>query len=386
MTDTSNCDQSASGEKGRWPEMREQSVQFPPTMPGLRPWPKISIVTPSYNQGRFIEQTILSVANQGYPNVEHIICDGGSDDETLSILERHKGALSHIISEKDRGQSHAINKGMALASGAILTWLNSGDMLAPGALASIALAFAASKADMVAGICEIYKDGALVHRHLTACADGALPLDDLLDLDGGWNAGQFFFQPEVFFTRDIWERAGGQVDEHLHYSMDYDLWLRFAASGAQLHVIGRPVAMYRQHVGQKDPYRGEFQSRIGAPPARLPVDNGIRAEHGASGSGSQPFVAHSHAERPRLEVGRRHRAFSGGAGLPDGAAIPSRRLPLPKPTAIPSRQIMCWKGSPTSRPTSFSSATFTAPRWPRQRSERYRRAGRLSSSCTTFGG
>ena len=89
---------------------------------------------------------------------------------------------------------------MAVATGDILTWLNSDDMLAPGALAAAAMAFAQSGADMVAGICEIYRDGVLAARHLTACDDGPLPIDDILDLDGGWNAGQFFYQPEVLFT------------------------------------------------------------------------------------------------------------------------------------------------------------------------------------------
>jgi glycosyltransferase involved in cell wall biosynthesis len=257
--------------------------RLPPTLPGGRPWPRISVVTPSYNQGRYVEQTLLSVANQGYPNVEHIVIDGGSTDGTRAVLDRYRDRLAYLVSETDRGQSHAINKGFAVATGEILTWLNSDDMLAPGALAAVAMAFATSGADLVAGTAEVYRDGVLLERHLTSCPDGELPLDRLLDLEGGWNAGQFFFQPEVMFTRELWERAGGHVDEAAYYSMDYELWLRFAVAGARLHVIGRPVALFRSHPLQKtaapERFRAElvrvraaFLERTGRPaaPARPP--------------------------------------------------------------------------------------------------------------------
>ena len=139
---------------------------IPAGLPDGRPWPRISIVTPSFNQGRFIEETILSVLGQGYPNLEYIVIDGGSTDETGAVLERYRDQLDHVVSEKDDGQSHAINKGMAIATGEILTWLNSDDMLAPGALFAMAIAFATSRAEIVAGIAEIYRDG---QAHLRAC-------------------------------------------------------------------------------------------------------------------------------------------------------------------------------------------------------------------------
>ena len=220
----------------------------------------------------------MSVLNQGYPQVEHIIIDGGSRDATPGILERYRHRVSRIVSEPDRGQSHAINKGMSLATGEILTWLNSDDRLAPGALAGMALAFHTSHADMVAGICELWRDGQMVERHLTSCRDGPLPLDDLLDLDGAWNAGQFFFQPEVFFTRDLWRRAGGMVDEQAHYSMDYELWLQFAAAGARLKVIGRPVAQFRLHPDQKTADSRHFQAELPAARQRFMERHGVGAD------------------------------------------------------------------------------------------------------------
>ena len=248
--------------RGGWPYAAPSTDRLPRTLPSGRAWPKISIVTPSFNQGAYIEETILSVLHQGYPNVEHIVMDGGSTDQTPAVLERYRDRLAHCRSEPDNGQSHAINKGMALATGEILTWLNSDDMLAPGALAAVALAFDTNEADMVAGICRLYREGELVAQHITSCAEGPLPLDDLLDLDGAWNAGQFFYQPEVMFTRDIWQRAGGYVHDWLHYSMDYEMWLRFAEAGARLHVIGRPVAWFRLHAAQKTHVAARFQAEL----------------------------------------------------------------------------------------------------------------------------
>lgn len=268
---------------GPWPYGRGEQVELPPTMPGGKPWPKISIITPTRNQAAFIEETILSVRHQNYPNVEHIVIDGGSTDGTQDIVRRYIDRIAHFVSEPDRGQSDAINKGMRLATGEILTWLNSDDMLAPGALAAAALALSTSGADMVAGECHVQKDGRTISRHLTGCGDGPLPLENLLDLDHGWNEGQFFYQPEVLFTRGVWERAGGHVREDLYYSMDYELWLRFARAGARVKVIGRPVCLFRAHEAQKTAEqdnggfkaelpkaRAAFLEREGlSPPARL---------------------------------------------------------------------------------------------------------------------
>ena len=230
--------------------------------PERRPWPKISIVTPSFNQGAFLEETIQSVLDQNYPNVEHIVIDGGSTDGTREVLDKYRDKLAFAVSEPDEGQSDAINKGMNIASGSILTWLNSDDRLAPRALWHVAEAFIDSKADMVAGVCEIWEGQRLVQRHLTACGDGPLPLGDLLDLDTGWLGGQFFYQPEVFFTRSLWMRSGGRVATRWFYSMDYELWLRFALAGARLHTIGTPVARFRIHDEQKTSDRDAFRQEL----------------------------------------------------------------------------------------------------------------------------
>lgn len=246
-----------------WPHIPIQPYSPPKTLPDGRLWPKISIVTPSYNQGQFIEETILSVIHQNYPNVEYILMDGGSTDETMEIVQQYQDHFSYILSEPDGGQSNALNKGFGQATGEIFTWINSDDRLAPGALYAVALAFYTSGADLIAGVCQIWQNDREVHQHLTSCGNGFLPLDDILDVDNCWLKGKFFYQPEVMFTRAIWEKAGGFVDESLFYSMDYELWARLAASGAKLQVIGAPVAQYRMHDQQKtstiDKYEPELR-------------------------------------------------------------------------------------------------------------------------------
>jgi glycosyltransferase involved in cell wall biosynthesis len=238
------------------------SDRTPSGLPAGRGWPKISVVTPSFNQGRYIGDTINSVIEQSYPYLEHIVVDGGSTDETLEVLQRYRAHLTHVISEPDRGQSDALNKGFRLATGDIFCWLNSDDCFAPGALFAVAMAFSTHNADIVSGICEVYEDGQLLHRHMSACGDGPLPLNDLLDLDRGWNAGQFFYQPEVFFSRALWEKAGAHVREDCFYSMDYELWCRFAVEGANLHVIGKPLARFRQHPEQKTADPSKFKAEL----------------------------------------------------------------------------------------------------------------------------
>ena len=244
-----------------WP-FSSCEIDYPPTLPDGTAWPKISVVTPTYNQGKFIEQTINSVLNQGYPNLEYIIVDGASTDETSEVLEAYRDRIDHLISEPDEGQSDAINKGMDLTTGEILTWLNSDDMFTPGTLFAMAMAFWKSKADMVVGTVQLLKDDRVVSEHLTSCENGPLQLSELLDLDNNWLKGRFFYQPELMFTRDLWERSGGYVDTDLYYSMDHELWLRFAIAGANLHVIGRPTVLYRVHDEQKthEDYTPELRS------------------------------------------------------------------------------------------------------------------------------
>jgi len=246
----------------QWPYDSIQKYKPPATLPDGSPWPRISIITPSYNQGEFVEETILSVINQNYPNIEYILIDGASTDKTKQVIDQYRDYFSYVVSEPDKGQSNAINKGFKQATGEIFTWLNSDDRLAPGALYAVALAFYTSRADIVAGVCQIFKDGVEIEQHLTSCSDGNLSLDDILDLENCWLQGKYFYQPEVMFTRAIWEKAGGEVNESLFYSMDYEMWVRFAANDAKLKVIGFPLAQYRMHEQQKTSTVEKYQPEL----------------------------------------------------------------------------------------------------------------------------
>lgn len=223
--------------------------------PSGNPWPKISVVTPSFNQGRFITDTFESVLGQNYPNLEYLVLDGGSADETRSILDRYRPRFAYSCSQKDNGQADAINKGFARITGEIMAWLNSDDQYAPDALMHVARAFDLfPEADVVVGGCGLLESNTLARIHHSALPIGKvvpLPFQQLLDLENCWLKGDFFYQPEVFWRRRIWDAAGAQVQDDLYYCFDYDLWIRMAQAGAKVVHIPDVLALYRVHPEQK---------------------------------------------------------------------------------------------------------------------------------------
>jgi GT2 family glycosyltransferase len=248
-----------------------------------RSWPKISVVLVSFNQAAFVEEAICSVLEQGYPNLELVVIDGASTDGSVAILSRYRDRCAHFLSEPDGGQSEGLNKGFARATGEILCWLNSDDLLEPGALFRVAQAFARFGTDMVVGGCRQVRASADQvmrnhHSQVPFARPLPLPLGLLLEFDRYWQTAKFFFQPEVFFTRAIWRRAGGRLRTDLYYLLDYDLWVRMAAAGATVAHIPDFLARSRTHDRQKTtgdmPYLPELQRLLSGYCERLSVPPG----------------------------------------------------------------------------------------------------------------
>lgn len=209
-------------------------------------WPKISIVTPSFNQGGFIEATIRSVLEQDYPELEYWVIDGGSSDGTLDILKKYEDRL-RWISEPDSGQTNAINKGLRLASGEVLAYLNSDDLYLPGALRRVGAYFAAHpEAAWLTGRCRTIDAGGVETRRLiTRYKNFWLRLRSYSVLQ----VLNYISQPATFWRRAAYE-ALGPLDENLHYTMDYDYWLRLGGR-YRLHVLPQELAAFRLHGSSK---------------------------------------------------------------------------------------------------------------------------------------
>lgn len=205
--------------------------------------PKITIVTPSFNQGEYIEKTITSVLAQDYPALEFFVFDGGSTDNTVEILGKYDAEITFWESTPDRGQSHAINKGFARATGEIFTWLCSDDYLLPGALHLVGKYFqeGGKELALIHGQCEILKP------------------NEPSFFSGGNYSGNFidyftspaFPQPAAFFRRDVVPEGKPLLDERLHYAMDYDLWVRIALQGREILPVEDRLAAYLFHDASK---------------------------------------------------------------------------------------------------------------------------------------
>jgi glycosyltransferase involved in cell wall biosynthesis len=207
---------------------------------------KLTVVTPSFDQGRFIERTIESVLSQrGDFDLEYLVVDGGSTDGTLSILRAHQDRL-RFVSEPDRGQSDAINKGFRMASGEILAWLNSDDTYEPGAFDVVVRTMRETGARWCFGECRIVDaDDREIRQPIRAYKRWVSRRYSFRRL----LARNFIAQPAVFFRRDLLAEAG-PLDESYAYAMDYDLWLRFGRL-APPAFIPHPLAAFRWHGGSK---------------------------------------------------------------------------------------------------------------------------------------
>ena len=196
----------------------------------------VSIITPSYNQGGFIEETIKSVLSQDYPEIEYIVIDGGSTDNTVEILKKYEGRLKWV-SEKDRGQSDAINKGFGMARGEILAWLNSDDIYLSGAV-SKAVEFLRNHPDVK-----------VIYGNARFCDESGKIIGEYCPPDIFDYKSLAFYnsicQPSTFFRRDAFFDVGG-IDLSLHHLMDHDLWMKMAKR-FKVAYIPEFLSIYRLH-------------------------------------------------------------------------------------------------------------------------------------------
>jgi glycosyltransferase involved in cell wall biosynthesis len=203
-------------------------------------YPKISIVTPSFNHGKFIEYTVRSVVHQRYPALEYIVMDGGSTDETMSILDVYKAYFAHVTSERDEGQADAVARGFERSTGDIMAYLNSDDMLAPGTLEFVAHFFADHP-----NVDAIYSHRLAVDENNRVIWYWMLPKHNSY-LMRRWD---LIPQETCFWRRSLFERAGN-VDKSFQFAMDYDLFVRYMAEG-QFKRVNRFLAAFRQHSAAK---------------------------------------------------------------------------------------------------------------------------------------
>jgi len=198
-------------------------------------WPKITIVTPSFNQGPFLEETIRSVLLQNYPNLEYIIIDGGSTDNTKEVIEKYAPWISYWRSEKDNGQGHAINLGFSIASGTHYGWINSDDYYLKNVFHSVMTSFFRTKADFIYGFGLNYhlKDGKFELVKLLPHIDYFIKIPTLIQPSTFWSAS---------IHKPIWEE--------LHCSLDYELWLRLV-KGKKRHLLRQPLSVAYVHEDAK---------------------------------------------------------------------------------------------------------------------------------------
>lgn len=234
-----------SGKTG-WP-WTEESHRMADNASEGQPWPRISVITPSFNQGEFIEETIRSILLQGYPELEYFILDGGSTDGSVEIIKKYSCWLSYWVSEPDDGQSDAINRGLRMGTGSFATWINSDDLLCKNAFVDHARRIGFAADTVYVGIC-LYIDlkGRVFRKHRAKVHS----FDDLVRVAKVWRSGGHLVQPEVLFPRELALAVGG-LDPHNHAAMDYELWGKLFLAGANFHYTDVLVGMFRVHPEQK---------------------------------------------------------------------------------------------------------------------------------------
>jgi glycosyltransferase involved in cell wall biosynthesis len=241
MSMLSELPAAPTGRSG-WP-WTEASPALPGTLSSGRPWPRLTIVTPSYNQGAFIEETIRSVLLQGYPNLEYFVVDGRSTDGSVGIIRKYARWLSGWTSEPDRGQAHAINKAFLGATGDLIAWINSDDAYLPAAFSAVAARHLEHRGALILGNVENFHEDT---HAVTLVRQANVSPRALLRPE---TERCTWHQPGIFVPRTL---AGsvGPLDETLHYSFDYDWLLRLTARAPVVY-LDQTVARFRIHSSAK---------------------------------------------------------------------------------------------------------------------------------------
>jgi glycosyltransferase involved in cell wall biosynthesis len=213
---------------------------------GVQAWPKISVVIPSFNQGEFIGETLQSLLEEAYPNLEMIVIDGGSNDASVDVIRSFESQLSYWISEPDGGQTQAINKGFARSTGQIMAWLNADDRIVPGSLHKIAHYFTSQPEIDV-----LYGNRILIDAEGGEIGRWILPRHSSNILK--W----FDFVPQetLYWRRSAWEAVGAQLDENFSFAMDWDLLTRFLAKKQKMVHLPLCLGLFRVHPQQKTQFQ-----------------------------------------------------------------------------------------------------------------------------------